>query len=387
MTWRRALFCLMLLVFPIVSAQATSQSSKPSAFDYQPQSEDERGLWMQMNDQEREIKASKFLITDSALNQYIRSILCRTVGQSRCVATRIYLMRTPYFNASMAPNGMLVVWSGLLLRARNEAELASVLAHEFNHFEQQHSLQSFRDIRAKSDALTWLSFIPALGAVSQMGIVGSVFQFNRDMEKQADLLALQDLVRSGYDPMASANIWAELRAEMDATAAARHKKSEKDDGDSFFSTHPSNSDRMAYLKAAAEKAHDAKSYLGAAAYRKAMQSWLPLLFDDQIKLNDFGATDFLLKQLAHKGWSDDLLYARGELYRARGKSGDFASAAVYYRQSIAKGSNIAENWRGLGLALLRLDKPVEARAMLQIYLNKAPIAADRDLIAMMVKAP
>ena len=55
------------------------------------------------------------------------------------------LVRTPYFNASMAPNGMMQVWSGLLLRVDNEAQLAAVLGHEIGHYLARHSVERLRD--------------------------------------------------------------------------------------------------------------------------------------------------------------------------------------------------------------------------------------------------
>src|SRR3546814_5968134 len=63
---------------------------------------------------------------------------------------RVYLMRTPYFNASMAPNGMMTVWSGLLLRVNDEAQLAAILGHEMGHYMQRHTLARMRDMRSKA---------------------------------------------------------------------------------------------------------------------------------------------------------------------------------------------------------------------------------------------
>ena len=137
-------------------------ATAPSVADYQPQGTDERGLWMEMEEAERTLKTSDFVIRDSALNAYVASgVLCRTVGAERCKAARVYIVRTPYFNANMAPNGMMQVWSGLLLRTRNEAQLAAVLGHEFAHFEQRHSLQAVPR-RARQDRRDGVAQLPAL---------------------------------------------------------------------------------------------------------------------------------------------------------------------------------------------------------------------------------
>ena len=118
---------------------------------YQPQSVDERGLWMEMDEAERAMRDSNAVINDPKLVQYVREVVCRTVGEDRCRTVRVYIVRDASFNASMAPNGMMLVHTGLLLRSRDEAELASVLGHEFAHFELRHSLMGFKQRRTAGD--------------------------------------------------------------------------------------------------------------------------------------------------------------------------------------------------------------------------------------------
>ena len=74
-----------------------------------------------------------FAVRDPVLNAYVRKVLCRTIGDAHCAPIRLYIIRTSQFNASMAPNGMMQVWTGLLLRMDNEAQLATVLGHEMGH--------------------------------------------------------------------------------------------------------------------------------------------------------------------------------------------------------------------------------------------------------------
>jgi Flp pilus assembly protein TadD len=107
------------------------------------------------------------------------------------------------------------------------------------------------------------------------------------------------------------------------------------------------------------------------------------MLDDQVKLNDYGATDFVLTKLAADGWTPDLLYARGELYRARGRPEDLAQAEGFYIRAVAAEGAPAEAWRGLGLAALRAGKEDEGRAALRTYLAKKPDAADRQMITML----
>ncbi len=368
----------------ILAALLSLMATAPVAAegDHGPRDETERGLWQQMDEYERELKNSEFLMGDAALNAYVKGVLCRTVGEERCTATRIYIVRTPYYNAMMAPNGMMVVWSGLLLRTRNEAELATVLGHEFAHFEKRHSIQLYRNIKSKTDAMAWLRVLPG-GMFAQMSLMGSVMSFNREMERQADLVALDDLARSGYDPIAASEIWEQLRAEMDSSTEGRRMRKAMDRMGDYFSSHPNSKDRMEYLRAAAVGKRAKGQTMGADNYRRALAKWWPQLIDDQVKLNQFEETEFLLDSMARGKWTADLLYARGELYRARAKEGDFAQAIGFYRQAIAKDTALAESWRGLGVALLRSGSKEEGRKALKSYLEKRPEAEDHGILSMM----
>jgi hypothetical protein len=356
---------------------------------YQPVDADERGLWMQVDEYERQMKTSNFIIRDAALNAYVRKVFCKTVGQAECRNVRIYLVRTPYFNASMAPNGMMQVWSGLFLRTRDEAQLAAVLGHEYMHYHKRHSIKGFRDAKNKTNAMAWMSIIPfgglaAAGAitVAQVGMIGSLYANSREMEREADAGSLPLLAKAGYDPRAASRIWGQILAEGDATAAERKQKRRKDGG--MFATHPASAERQAELnRQAAALAGPNAVAENAAEYRTALAPWWADLIDDQIKLNDFGATELLLGQLASAGWTGDLLYARGELYRARGAADDFAKAAGFYREAVAKGDAPVEAYRGLGLALLRTGDASGGQAALRSYLERAPQAKDRAMMAMM----
>jgi predicted Zn-dependent protease len=359
---------------------ATAQDAPAPTAATGPQDADERGLWMQVEDAERKLKASNFVIRDPALNDYVRSVYCKAVGPSECGGVRIYITRTPFFNASMAPNGMMQIWSGLFLRVRDEAQLAAVLAHEHAHYRQRHSLRLFRNIKDKTNAAAWLAIVPFAGIIS-LGMLGSIFSFSREMEREADSGSLTALSASGYDPEAASQIWGQMLAEFDATAAERKRKRRSEGG--MFATHPPSVERQADLKKqAAALPAGGERRRGKDSYRAALAPYWADLIDDQIKLNDFGATDLLLGQLASDGWTAELLFARGELHRARGAAGDFDKAAGYYADAVARGAPV-EAQRGLGMALLRSGKSAEGQAALKEYLRLRPEAKDKAMIAML----
>jgi beta-barrel assembly-enhancing protease len=299
---------------------------------------------------------------------------------------RLYIIRTPHFNATMMPNGAMQIWTGTLLRLRNEAQLAAVLGHEFAHFERKHSLQNFRAIRGKTDAMAWLSFFGLIGAIASIGVLGSIFSFSQDMEREADVASLDYMRSGGYAPGAASAIWGQVMAEGDATAIARQQKKRRHQGGGFLDSHPATADRMAYLGELARKGPPGAvgpGEEGVGSYRIALADWWAPLIDDQVKLNDFGGTEFLLDRLSEQGWTSELLYARGELYRSRAGTGDFEKSVEYYRGALAAERPVAEAWRGLGLSLLRTDGAEEGRQALRHYLELRPAAPDKSMITML----
>ena len=394
MMLRRVALCaaaIAMMVGEAVSAQTTGSSGTMPAAEpavvtaapYQPQDKDERGLWMQMDEQERQLKNSNFVIRDAALNGYVRGVFCRVAGP-RCSEVRIYITRTAYFNANIAPNGMMQVWSGLLLRTRNEAQLAAVLAHEYVHYQNHHSLMLFRELRARAASATWLSMFGLIGGLLALGEVSSIFKFSREQEADADAESVGMIVKAGYDPREVPKIWEQFRSEADATAAARGTKSRKDKNGGLFASHPPTAERVTALTAEAKKfAVSDKWQAGDASYRAALEPSWSSFIDDQVKLNDFGGTEFLIAYLARDGWTGDLNYARGELYRARGRPDDLKAAVGFYREAATVPNGPIEAWRGLGLSLLRTGDQPGGQTALKTYLERRPDASDKSMIAML----
>lgn len=134
------------------------------------------------------------MIRHESLNAYLKGVLCRAVGEDRCNATRIYVMREPTFNATMSFNGTIRVFSGLLLRMRIEAELAAVLGHEFGHFESRHGLNRFKAARTGTDILAWGALLASMSPgyearrsyqSLEISVYGNLFRYNREHEREA----------------------------------------------------------------------------------------------------------------------------------------------------------------------------------------------------------
>lgn len=350
---------------------------------HQPADKLERSLWLQMDEFERDLQTSKQVIHDPALNEYVRGVLCRTVGPE-CEHIRLYIMRSPYFNATMAPNGMMQVWSGLLLRTQNEAQLAAVLGHEFAHFKQKHGLQIFRKAKDKSNTAAWLAFT-GVGLLFSIGLYDSLFRFSREQEEEADLDGLEMIRAAGYDPREVPRIWKQLLDESDATREARgRKKKKRKTKGGLFDTHPPSQARVDYLEAAIAAYPEVSGETGEERYRSAMRDLWPQFLDDQLKLNDHGGSEFLIEVMGEaNGWNPWLTYARAEFHRRRGHDGDFETAIEFYSQAIAAGGELPELWRGRGYALRKLGRKEEAKPDFAEYLKREPEAPDRAMVAML----
>lgn len=390
---RLRLIGLICAAYVSASGAAATPAPLPPPFAgvYQPQGVDEIGLWREDDEDERRLAASPSVIRDEKLTGYVKSVLCRAVGDDRCGATRIYILREPTFNASMSPNGTMRVFSGLLLRARSEAELAYILGHEFGHFEDRHTLNHFKAARSGTDLLAWAAVVAGMSSSYdahrsyqnlEISVYGSLFRHGRDQERGADLLGLSYLNKSRYRPQAAATVWQNLMGEIEASATTRGLKKPNFKTIAFTASHPPHAERAGYLSELASAEGEREE--GVEAYQEALRDWMPKFLEDQIKLNDFGGSEYLIAKLAERGWTANLWLARGELFRTRGHQRDLTNAAEFYANAIAADATLAAAHRGLGLSLMKLGRTSEAQEALRTYLKLSPTASDAGMIKLMV---
>ncbi len=380
---------LAIAAMPAAAISTKEQFALPPYVPaYEPKTVDERGLWMMADEYEKLLATSELRIQDEQLTAYVERVLCDTVGKDRCSGVRVHILNVPAFNATMSANGAMTVWSGLLLRVRSEAQLAAVLGHEFAHFEMRHSLKGFQQRRSASDAMSWLAVLGGLTQTSTLdarwSILGSVYQFNRSQEMDADLLGLKYLAQSPYPSRAASEVWQQLMEEADATAAGRKIKKNNVYRAGFFDTHPTELNRADYLLNQALTYQDSGDARAKEHYA-AIEKHLPRFLADQVRLNDFNGTEYILSGIAGTtGWTGELLNARAELFASRGNPRDLITSTTLYLQAIDAGYRSPETVRGLGLSLVKSGKRTEGAKYLEEYLAAVPNAPDAPIIKMYV---
>jgi predicted Zn-dependent protease len=335
---------------------------------------------MYMDRIESRLKTSGRVVTDPALNAYVRQIVCN-VDPVHCPDIRIYIVDTPHFNASMAPNGCMQVWTGLMLRSENEAQLAYVLGHETAHYLRRHTLQQWRTVRNTSSALTFFSLATAAagvgfaGDLAQLIAVGAIFAYSRDQEREADTIGFEMMASAGYEPVQASQIWGDLLAEDEAGG-----KSAKS---IFFATHPTTTERIATLKNLADKTAKERSSwtAGQEQYLNAINPFRNQWLREEVQKGNYNGSMVLLNRLLkNQGDSAELHFFLGELYRLRGEKDDCEIACTEYQKALQLGNPPPEVYRSLGVVCLRMGKTTEARESFEAYLEVNPDASDRQII-------
>lgn len=364
--------CAHCLVVASTHAGAQADWSMPARFARPDVGSDEGGLWALMDREETRLRRSPFRMRDEGLQDYLQALACKLAGE-HCPDIRTYPVRTPFFNASMAPNGMMQVWSGLLLRVENEAQLAAVLAHEVGHFVQRHTLAKLRDVKARAAFGSFLGLFGVVGLLALVGTMASAFGFSRDQEREADAIGLKLMEKAGYDPREASKVWSNLMAELAANPEADPERNSL-----MFATHPAGAERSRTL---AEQTVGRSGFLGQAEYAAKLAPLRFELLADELKRGRFAETLVLLERMLQREPNHaELLYYRGETRRLRAQPGDDQLALADLDAAVANGNEPAVAHRSLGYLRRSLDQADAARRSFQRYLEKAPAAADAALI-------
>jgi len=360
---------------------------------------DEAGLWFEMDRAEARARASARLVDDDSLSAYMSQVSCR-IMPDRCAELRFYVMDIPLSNALMAPNGYSEVWTGILLRIENEAQLAFLLGHEGTHYTEDHSIEHWRATRTRMNIALVVSAGVAVAGIDaatnypeaaqdileatghlidaiHLATIASIFGFSRENEAEADAFGFDRMVAAGYDPAAAVAMWANNMAEQEASDDPDVRRSEA--RSSIFNTHPLTEARLRALRARA--AGQPTGETNRERYRAAIRPFLDSWLRADLRRRDFGRMLHLLDRLGRHGEDLGVVeFYRGEVYRLRRGDGDRARAMTHYLNAITHPDAPAAAWRELGDLEFRDGAVGSAAERFSTYLERAPEAQDRALI-------
>ena len=132
------------------------------------------------------------------------------------------VLNQPVVNAFAAPGGVIALYSGLILAADDENEVAGVLSHEIAHITQQHLYRALENQQAMTIpiALGMLALVLAGGGSAeaiQSAVLGgqaaamqAQIYFTRQNEYEADRIGISTLSRAGYDPSGMAEFFEKI---------------------------------------------------------------------------------------------------------------------------------------------------------------------------------
>jgi beta-barrel assembly-enhancing protease len=196
----------------------------------------------------KEIETRYRLVTDPAMIERLSTVseaLARVVDRQD-FPYHFKIVDIPGVNALGIPGGWVYVTKGMMKFIRTDHELAAVLAHELTHVAHRHYyIQQERQSRMLpalilSAALSVLahSAVPLYGV--SFATQGALANYQRDLEKEADLTGISFLTKTSYSPVAMLTL-------MEHLSQADKLTGQPDLGE-LYQDHPKPDERVAYIQ-------------------------------------------------------------------------------------------------------------------------------------------
>ena len=152
-------------------------------------------------------------------------------------------------NAFALPGGPMFVNRGMIEAARNEGEVAGVMAHELSHVVLRHgTAQASKATKYEVGEIAGAVIGSIIGGGwgqvisqgTQFGLGTAFLRFGREFERQADLEGAQIMARAGYDPRDMANMFKTIERQSGSG------------GPQWLSDHPNPGNRYDYINKEAQ---------------------------------------------------------------------------------------------------------------------------------------
>ena len=202
-----------------------------------------------------EAKAKTPQSRDSKQTAYVRCVVTSIVRQLPAewqgLGWEVALFEDPEVNAFALPGGKVGVDTGIFKVARNQDQLAAVIAHEIGHVVSHHHNERITRQMGTAGALEVLSSLAGarygegIGSVVGQGggiiaQTGLLLPGSRVQESEADIVGQQLMAKAGYDPMGAVTLWQNMAAQGGARSPE------------WLSTHPDPASRLRELQQRAE---------------------------------------------------------------------------------------------------------------------------------------
>ncbi len=198
-----------------------------------------------------EAKAKTSQTTDARQTTYVRCVVNALVHelpsqwQATGWETAVFVDKEP--NAFALPGGKVGVNTGIFTVARNQDQLATVIAHEIGHVVSRHHEERITRQAGAQGALQLVGALlgsrygqdAANAAVQGGGILaqtGFLLPGSRAQESEADVVGQQLMAKAGFDPREAVNLW----QNMITSGGNRQPE--------WLSTHPDPQSRLGELR-------------------------------------------------------------------------------------------------------------------------------------------
>ncbi|HEV8414207.1 MAG TPA: M48 family metallopeptidase [Bryobacteraceae bacterium] len=189
----------------------------------------------------QQVERESKVIDDPIVAEYVNRVGQNIVRNSDCkVPFTIKVVEDESINAFALPGGFFFVNTGLILRADNEAELAGVMAHETAHVCARHGTRQATKAELANYMTIPLIFMGGWAGYGIQQAAGflvpmSLLKFSRSYESEADMLGLQYMYKTGYDPGSFVDFFEKIQAL---------EKKKHGSVAQLFSSHPMTDDRI-----------------------------------------------------------------------------------------------------------------------------------------------
>lgn len=350
--------------------------------------EDEKRLWDMSKEERTRLDKSGHLYMDSNLTGYLNEVAKGLLPEDirRQVPFEIKIIKNPLFNAFAFPHGAIYIHTGLLAKMENEAQLATVIAHEVSHVTHRHALQQLRVYKGATAAVTTIQVIgapaglPGAGALilGGLGAMAAISGYSKALEREADEKGLELMVKAGYDPKEATKLFKHMQ---------KFAEEEKINEPFFFGSHPRLQERRdSYLQLIESKYKD---QTGFNREKKFLQKTSSLIIENVILDLAMGrfnrCQEALEKFLEREPDNARAHFYLGETFRQRSEEGDKPKAEQEYQRAIRHDPSYPDPHKGLGLIFYKERDLEKAQNHFEKYLALTPKAKDKAYIKQYLK--